>query len=859
MDEDMIYDQNFYICITEEAAEAELAKFATGGGGEGGEGGEGEAAEEEEPAEPRPREIVDPDPVNRPWVEWAPAEPEEGQEQKKDEKVKLTSEEIEGFLIKDVEGPKLEYAFSRRRNLFAQGPGKFHDADHIEVEDFKPYRDPQFKEHPDHPGVFGQRFILTDTATQCVPEHGDGTSQTPRFRLVNSMVQYAPIVEESNKGEAEVQAEEESLMEMLNEMVPLAEAALQTNETISVFVDDLSNLGDEETLGNTSDNKIKEYSSPFTDINYSKNTIISAIDWMPDSKGTVAVACVDKSSMDEQVEMDGKVRTSHILIWNFRDPIHPQFVLKAPGDIHSFKFNPDNNDLLAAGCANGQVLYWDLKAAKSAMAKKDQKEKAGGGSGEDGVEGSKGEDKTIKAAMMSTIEGSHRRAVAALQWLPPKKEVAPRTGNITPSPLKESKQIITLAADGMLLFWDLTVTKPDKNGALLWTPIYRIMMTSLEGAGDLGGCQLLLALEEEGEEAVKFVAATEDGELVHARWIQPEEEGATFVEKSTVAHYGPVVALERSPFFPDTLMTVGDWSFNVFRSASQEPILRSSFAGNYLTTGRFSPSRPGVMITGRSDGRIDVWDLMDRSHEPSLEHNVAPVAVTSMEFWSDPSGNLQLLAVGDGQGTLHVLEVPRNLRRPFTNEQGLVLALLDREVARVDYMRERMVFRQKELSVKEAEDEEKKRAADEAAAKAAGWFFVSSSFHDLDIHCQHLFPASTWCGKTPWDREHASHSTLMASSGHHHPRKQMQARAHQFDSCLILVFFVCLLAAADLAAREAAEAAAQALATGEGEAVEEEVGEEDGAALKLDKADEDEEARYRQVEADFKEKIGIKD
>jgi hypothetical protein len=68
-----------------------------------------------------------------------------------------------------------------------------------------------------------------------------------------------------------------------------------------------------------------------------------------------------------------------------------------------------------------------------------------------------------------------------------------------------------------------------------------------------------------------------------------------------------------------------------------------------------------------------------------------------------------------------------------------------------------------------------------------------------------------------------------------------------------------LLAAADLAAREAAEAAAQALATGEGEAVEEEVGEEDGAALKLDKADEAEEARYRQVEADFKEKIGIKD
>ena len=65
-----------------------------------------------------------------------------------------------------------------------------------------------------------------------------------------------------------------------------------------------------ETLGNTSDNAIKEYSSPFTDIDYSKNKIISvrsllavltgtkvqtltlllllqAIDWMPDAKGSL--------------------------------------------------------------------------------------------------------------------------------------------------------------------------------------------------------------------------------------------------------------------------------------------------------------------------------------------------------------------------------------------------------------------------------------------------------------------------------------------------------------------------------------------------------------------------------------------
>ena len=53
---------------------------------------------------------------------------------------------------------------------------------------------------------------------------------------------------------------------------------------MQVFVNDLTQLGDNETLGNASDSAIKEYSSPFTDIEYSKNKIISAIDWMPDSR-----------------------------------------------------------------------------------------------------------------------------------------------------------------------------------------------------------------------------------------------------------------------------------------------------------------------------------------------------------------------------------------------------------------------------------------------------------------------------------------------------------------------------------------------------------------------------------------------
>ena len=104
--------------------------------------------------------------------------------------------------------------------------------------------------------------------------------------------------------------------------------------------------------------------------------------------------------------MDGKVRTSHILIWNFKDPIHPQMVLEAPYDVESFRFNPQNANKLVAGCTSGvevsvctfalvskyvgtskassscsvtfelrtsgQILLYDLTDAKASLAKRDK-------------------------------------------------------------------------------------------------------------------------------------------------------------------------------------------------------------------------------------------------------------------------------------------------------------------------------------------------------------------------------------------------------------------------------------------------------------------------------------------------------
>ena len=62
----------------------------------------------------------------------------------------------------------------------------------------------------------------------------------------------------------------------------------------------------------------------------------------------------------------------------------------------------------------------------------------------------------------------------------------------------------------------------------------------------------------------------------------------------------------------------------------------------------------GVLYLGRADGVLEVWDLLDRSHEPSMTANPTSSAITSLSF--SPAGApaatggravQQLLAVGE--------------------------------------------------------------------------------------------------------------------------------------------------------------------------------------------------------------------
>lgn len=82
------------------------------------------------------------------------------------------------------------------------------------------------------------------------------------------------------------------------------------------------------------------------------------------------------------------------------------------------------------------------------------------------------------------------------------------------------------------------------------------------------------------------------------------------------------------------------WLMDMRCDIGQKPVFVSRSADGYLTTGCWSPTRPGVIYIGLIDGTMEVWDLLDHSHQPSMVVSVGSCQLTSIEFWKDSCKSL---------------------------------------------------------------------------------------------------------------------------------------------------------------------------------------------------------------------------
>lgn len=84
--------------------------------------------------------------------------------------------------------------------------------------------------------------------------------------------------------------------------------------------------------------------------------------WVPGRRGVIAVACTDPASYNDRLAKLGRPSNAYILVWNVRDPIHPEYVLESPHEVFCFEHNPANPNIVSAGCYNGQLVVWDTTA-----------------------------------------------------------------------------------------------------------------------------------------------------------------------------------------------------------------------------------------------------------------------------------------------------------------------------------------------------------------------------------------------------------------------------------------------------------------------------------------------------------------
>ncbi|KAK9798169.1 hypothetical protein WJX73_004849 [Symbiochloris irregularis] len=587
----------------------------------------------------------------------------------------------------------------------------------------------------------------------------NGTSHS-YLRSTASQVGYAGTEVGTQSGSAVADAETQSAARELSEeqkeallqshamacflqrVLPRYEHALQQNDIIDVYGDDFAGLEDgegAEGAEGAGKGALLTEVQTFTDLGRSKGRAINAVHWHPSKKGMVAMSCGAASSYSGRGDGVGIAPTRHILVWSMNDPLRPHSVLESPEEILSFQYNPMNADVIAAGCLNGQVALWDMgsddakpvgssMAAPSASGLEDTGEPAG-------EEGSLATQKSVAVnltelrakdrdllspAQMSSSEGSHKAPVTDLVWLPafrpPRSDGRPHQTQANSATLaKRCNVFATTAADGRVLFWDITagrlrkkVKRKDTKGEdeeVEWRPIYAVTLISSLKEEPIEAPASRMCFRAKDTLHEKFFIGSNDGQLLLIDLVPQEvkdrDDGAHHPQ-ALQAHENTVVAMQRCPFVDDTFVTVGAWSWALWGEHRHDaPLLRSPPAPTPYTCGCWSPSRPGVLFMARGDGVLEAWDLIDRTHAPAVTMHLAAVALTFLAF-NSPSHPLapaathahlanarpgpQLLSAGDALGVLHVVEVPRGLKRPLANEAQLLADLVARQTAHLAYL-----------------------------------------------------------------------------------------------------------------------------------------------------------------------------
>ncbi|CAL8465448.1 g4984 [Coccomyxa elongata] len=522
-------------------------------------------------------------------------------------------------------------------------------------------------------------------------QSGGGSSIEGGFQYI------AP--DDMSEGDKQELLHPELMRNFLDIILPRAELVLLQNAMLDIKEDELAGLGDDDTAvtvpGTKKDTSLVELQS-FVDLLYTHGRSVTDLQWLPHRKEAIAMACTE-SQWNSHGSQHG------VLVWNFVDVLQPEYVLDAPVEVGTFQINPGMPHMVVGGCATGQVMLWDTSSHEEHLAMPSSKTAYA-------TDGKKA-PASIPHRYISGVEYSHRGPVQAVQWLPgmniTKEGAHPPTGEESSRPGNEAAFFASTAHDGRVLFWDMRVWRLKKtkrelhDSEVLWKPVFLVALKSFGGVDVPCSC---ISFPGAAHSNRPMLIGLEDKQLVSESYCRAdsaqaadalEAEKEAPASASQQAHSSGVVALAVSPFFDDLVVSAGGWDWALWQVDHLEaPLMRSAAAPCAYTCVAWSTTRPGVLFAGRADGLVEAWDLLDRTHEPVLVSAASNVAVTRFGITPDaptPAGSKrapaqQRLAVGDALGLLHVMEVPRSLRKRMPGESKGLAALVQREQEHLKFL-----------------------------------------------------------------------------------------------------------------------------------------------------------------------------
>ena len=491
---------------------------------------------------------------------------------------------------------------------------------------------------------------------------------------------------------------------------PKMEEALQSNETINIFMNDFdldkfNRIGNEEGIKNTGEQEARTFRDNSAGTKNKKEKCVHWIRSIDNSIPFIAHSLKRNFSFEESLKIVGIPYQSSVLFWNVKDVEQnsPVFEVSTPGEVTCFEFDPDNVNNMVIALSSGQLMFikfFDLINILKTHANTDMYSYL-----------KKADIKEFYLFNLSSLKWTHQSNITSVKWFPPGYSYK-KKGQMQFSPDEhESSIVVSLGEDGIAMVWDFKSLSlheskyaqviNDVNDYL--QPTKKIEVNKVDSIGRIGGTGL--EIEDGGEQKFYFYISTDEGQVycvdMNAKNTADNPTGNVVMHYNN-RYFRPVLYFERSPFFNDIFLTVHDFHFSLWAKGRPKAIFMSPNLDNCsYTCGKFSPSRPGVIYLCKSNGEIDTWDLLDESHKPSVKDTLIKEKITSINIFRynipiDENAEIQTqtsveyMVVGDISGQMTLIEVPKLFSEVVADEKNIMKKFFDNEIQRQEYMEVRI-------------------------------------------------------------------------------------------------------------------------------------------------------------------------